>query len=443
MGNRDDLLRSYEAGNFLETVYALLMADYENHTTLALDLVELHNEGLINVIGAFESLKNTLNGPDFFLTRSIFERVLPDLNASVPSVMQCVLQLYRDAGQDLAADTIAKGFIEFCEKDPSRPREALAQTELSPDDFADLLSAILRAGSLLDNPFYLTQVVRLCEDTNIELRRRAVFSLGKLNWPEDREAPESALAVLERCASAETDDQLFAGIITSAFALLQHHKVQERRIVALVETVLPKGDVYTLHAASEIFGFHTSELTTTFRDILCAHLLRVKAANRRTLDFIDYGISHLLTNGDPEKALQFLEDLLRTHHDELTMETFDSATSEILRNTTILSKVLTRWFLRGDRVLCVGVRTIVGAHHGNELSLEIDPIELQPADFVHSIFVARKAVGYLFMWPISVACIIISLMRNTTDEEALVKLGALLFDPLLLNFPGNAREYVV
>jgi hypothetical protein len=34
-------------------------------------------------------------------------------------------------------------------------------------------------------------------------------------------------------------------------------------------------------------------------------------------------------------------------------------------------------------------------------------------------------------------------MRNTTDEEVLKALGALLFDPLLLNFTGKAREYVV
>jgi hypothetical protein len=393
---------------------------------------------------AFEFLKNeSSNGPEFFLTRHVFEKALPDLDAPVASVMRCVLRLYRDAGQDLAAGMIFKSFIDFCEKNPSRPREALAEIKASPDNFADLLPVTLIAGSRIDNPFYLDQAVRLCEDRNIELRRRAVLSLGKLNWPEGIAVPDSALAVMERSAMAETDDQILAGIVKSAFALFQQSKAQDPRVVALIVTALSKGGEYTLHAASEVFGFYTGELTTMLRDTLCVHLLRVKSTNNGTLDNIDDGIAHLLRNGDPEKAIQFLEDLLLTHSDELSMEAFDSAAREIRRNKALISKVLTRWFLRGDRVLGDGVYTIIGAHHGNDLPLEIDPAELKPADSLHILFIARKAVGYLFRKPISAATVLISLMRNTTDDEVLAKLGALLFDPLLLNFTGKAREYVV
>lgn len=444
MSDRDDLLRSYETGNFLETVYACSLADHSDRSALALELVALHNEGLIDVVGAFESLKNNSpSGPDFFLTRHVFEKALPDLDAPVPSVMRCVLGLYRGAGQDLAAGTIFKGFIDFCEKDPSRPREALAEIEASPDNFADLLTGTLIAGSRIDNPFYLAEAIRLCEDKNIELRRRAVFSLGKFNWPEGIAVSDSGLAALEHSATAETDDQVLAGIVKSAFALLQQHKAPEPRVVALISTALSKGDEYTLHVASEVFGFHTGELTATLLDLLFVHLLRVKSTNKGTLDNVDYGISNLLKNGDPEKAIQFLEDLLLTHPDELTMEVFNSAAREILSIKALISKLLTRWFLRGDRVLCDGVHTIIGAHHGKDLPLEIDPAELKPADFVHILFVARKAIGYLFVQPISAASVLISLMGNTTDDEVLKELGVLLFDPLLLNFTGKVREYVV
>jgi hypothetical protein len=444
MSNRDDLLRGYETGNFLETVYTCSLADRNDRSALALELVALHNEGLIDVVGAFESLENkSSNGPDFFLTRHVFEKALPDLSALVPSVMRCVLRLYRGAGQDLAAGTIFKAFIEFCERDPARPREALAEIEASPDHFADLLPGTLLAGSRIDHPFYLARAIRLCEDKNIELRRRAVFSLGQVTWPEGMAVSDAALAALERSATAETDDRILAGIVKSAFALLQQHQAQEPRVVVLIATALSKGDEYALHAASEVFGFHTGELTATLLDALFAHLVRVKSTNKGTLDNVDYGISHLLKNGDSEKAIQLLEDLLLTHPDELTMEVFDNAAREILGNKALIGKVLTRWFLRGDRVLCNGVHTIIGIDHSNDLPLEIDPVELKPADGAHIIFVARKAIGYLFLQPISAATVLISLMRNTTDDEVLTELGALLFDPLLLNFTGKAREYVV
>lgn len=104
MSKRDDLLRSYEAGNFLEAVYACVLGDCADPNSLALDLVSLHNEGLIDIVGAFKLLSsNSPNGPDFFLTRGVFEEALPDLDAKVPPVLRCVVQLYREAGQDLAA----------------------------------------------------------------------------------------------------------------------------------------------------------------------------------------------------------------------------------------------------------------------------------------------------------------------------------------------------
>ena len=443
MSNRDDLLRSYATGNFLETVYACSLADHNDCSALALELVALHNEGLIDVVVAFESLENkSSNGPEFFLTRDVFEKALPDLDAPVPSVMRCVLWLYRGAGQDWAAGTVFKSFSAFCERGPSRLCEALAEIEASPDKYADLLPGTLTAGSRIDHPLYLAHAIRLCEDKNIELRRRAVFSLGQFTWPEGIAVSEAALAALERSATGETDDQILAGIVQSAFALLQQHKTQEPRVVVLIANVLSKGDDYTLHAASEVIGFHTGELTATQRDTLFVHLVRVKSTNKRTLDNIDYGISHLLKNGDPEKAIQFLEALLLTHLGELTMEVFDSAAREILRNKALISKVLTRWFLRGDRVLCNAVHTIIDAHQGDDLPLEIDPAELKPADFVHICFVARKAIGYLFMQPISATTVLISLMRNTTDDEVLTQLGTLLFNPLLLNSTGKTREYV-
>ena len=444
VSNRNELLMSYESGNFLETVYARLLADQNDHNALTMQLVALHNEGLIDVVRAFEVLKSkSLNGPDFFLTRHVFEKALPDLDAQVTSVMRCVLQLYRDAGQDVVAGTIIESFTDFCTKEPPRPREALKEIEANPDEFADLLPAALIAGSRIDNPLYLIEAIRLCEDKNIELRRRAVFSVGKLSWPKGTSMSDSALAALEHSAAVETDDQILAGIVNSSFALLLHNKSEEPRVIALIASAVAKGDEYALHAASMLFGFHTSEFSVSLLDVLLVNLVRVKSTSKGTLDNIDFGISHLLKKDDPDQTIQFLEDLLLKHANELTIKVFDSVVREILSNKSLISKVLTRWFLRGDRILCESVHTIIGTHHGDDLSLEIDPAELKPADCVHILFVARKAIGFLFMNPISAASILISLMRHTTDDEISTKLGELLFDPLLLNFTGKVREYVL
>jgi hypothetical protein len=440
---RDALLAGFKAGNFLETVYACSLADRDERDDLALELAVLHNEGVIDVVAAFEDLKNkSLHGPDFFLTRHVFETALPHLNATVSSVMRCVLRLYRDAEQDMAAGTILDGFIGFCAKDLSRPAEALKEIEANPGAFVDMLPATIAAGSQIDNRHYLAQVIRLSQSPDIELCRRAVFSMAKLKWPKGMTVPDSAFAALEESAARESDDQILASVVQSAFALFEQDKAQESRTVALIASALTKGGEYTLHAASILFGFHTNDLPPRLRDLLLTNLKRVNPEHKGTLDNIDYGLSHLLKKGEQEKAIRFLEDLLLAHPGKLTLKMFDSAAGEIRKSGAFMSKVLTRWFLRGERTLCEGVHEIAGTHHGGDLRIEIDPAELKPLDLVHVMLIARKAIGYFFMQPVTAAGVVISLMRLAPNDEVLHELGDLLLDPLLMNYTGRMREYV-
>ena len=229
--NRSDaLLAGFKAGKFLETVYACLTADHEERENVAVELAALHNEGLIDVVAAFEDLKNkSVNGPDFFLTRHVFEKALPHLNAEVSSVMRCVLRLQEEAGQDLAAGTILDGFIGFCAKHPSRPANALKEIEANPGEFVDLLPATIAVGSQIDNQHYLAQVIRLSQSPDIELRRRAVFSMSNLKWAKEVTVPDSAFIALEESAAQETDDQILAGVVKSAFAFFKQDKAQKSR----------------------------------------------------------------------------------------------------------------------------------------------------------------------------------------------------------------------
>jgi len=440
---RDAILAGYRAGNFLETVFSCLTTDHEDRENVALELAALHNEGILDVVTAFAELKNhNPNGPDFFLTRHVFEKTLPHLTAPVPAVMRCVCRLHREAGRDLAAGTILDGFIGFCTKDPSRPAEALNKIEANPGEFVDMLPATIAAGSQIDNQHYLEQVIRLSQSTDIELRRRAVFSMARLNWPKEMTVPESVFAALEKSVAQETDDQILASVVTSAFACFEQDKAQQSRAVTVIASALAKGGEYTIYAASTLFGFHTNDLPLPLFDVLLSGLKGVSPDHKGTLDNIDYGLAHTLKTGEQEKAIRFLEELLTAHSGKLTVKTFDGAAREILKSGALISKVLTRWFLRGERPLCEGVQEIGGMHHGDDLRIEIDPAELKPLDPVHVIFTARKVVGYFFMKPVTAASLVISLMRLAPDDEVLHGLGELLLNPLLMNYTGSMREYV-
>ncbi|MGB5233807.1 MAG: hypothetical protein WBN85_01325 [Candidatus Macondimonas sp.] len=437
---KEILISSSKSGDFLNAAYKSYLAPDEREN-LSLEIADLHNDGHINVVAEFLKLENKQEGgTNFFMTCRIFEKALPYINAPLRDVMQCVLHLHKAAGQDMVAGIIFDGYIAHCEKDPARPLEAMTLIESEHENFADIFPATVVAGSRMDNPHFLAEVLRLTQHPAKVLRQRAVFSLSRIEWPKGASVPEEALAGLEKSAT-ENDDEILASVIRSAFKFYQQDKTTEAQVITLIDNALAKGGEYALHAGSAILGFETKDIPAPLLDVILGHLKRVKPT-KCTLDNIDFGIATLLKETLPDKALLFLEELLLLHTGKMTIEVFDSAASEILSNKTLLSKVTTRWFLNGARVLCESVHDIVGRVHDGNLLIDVDAAELTTKDFMHMVFIARKAIGYLFFKPVTAVSILISLMRLAPDDETLEHLGELLFDPLLMNYTGSAREHV-
>ena len=439
---KEKLIAAAQSGNFFDVAYDIYQAEADKRKDLPLEMAALQNGGHINVIAEFAKLGNTPgSGPDFFTMRRVFEKVLPHIDAPMRDVMHCVLHLYKSAGQNMAAGTIFNSYIAYCEKDPARPLEAMQIIEGEHDQFADILPSTITAGSRIDNQHYLAEVLSLSRHPAKVLRRRAVFSLSHIAWPKGAKVPKEALAGLEKSVTEE-DDQILASVIKSAFTFYQQDKTTEAQVTALIDKALSKGDECALHAGAKIFGLETKEIPAPLLDVILGHLKHVKPANKGTLGNIDYGVATLLKEAPAEKALRFLEGFLLLHTGTLTTEVFGRVADKILTNKTLLSRVTTRWFLNGAPALCKSLEKIVRKPHNDTLPIDIDASELPTKDFKHIVFVARKAIGYLFTKPITAASILISLMRLAPDDETLEYLGELLFDPLLINYPGSVLEYV-
>jgi hypothetical protein len=77
------------------------------------------------------------------------------------------------------------------------------------------------------------------------------------------------------------------------------------------------------------------------------------------------------------------------------------------------------------------------------MEIDADIGELAGAESTRYLFVARKAIGYLFHQPIAATSFLLSLLRQTpSGTEIRDDLEALLFEPLLINFSGSVGEYL-
>ena len=218
---RKNLITAFQEGNFLKVVYDKSSREPGNCSDLVDELVSMNNDGLLDVIACFRDLENN---PDksykFFQTRHLFEKTLPRINAPVKQVMDCVLLLFKAAGKNMAVGKTFDSFIDFCAAEPSRPKESLNQIEKSFDKLADLLIPTVVAGARIDAKHFLDEAIRLTEHENIDIRKRAILSLGRIQYPQSTNLCEYALACLELSGTKEIDDHLLGNIIKSAFSFI-------------------------------------------------------------------------------------------------------------------------------------------------------------------------------------------------------------------------------
>jgi hypothetical protein len=442
---QEDLSVAYKKGLLLQAIHEKAIGHWDKLETLIEDLAKTHNNREIDLISTFQALKNEPNtGPDFFLMRDVFEKALPKLNAEVAEVMNCVISLVAEAGNDMAAGTILPAFVEFCVAETNRPKEALSLFTNNVIQFQSLLPQILVAGARLDVESYTIEAIKLAHDQSVEIRRIAIFSLGLIEYPkEEKHLSELVLSCLQASLIEETDDQLLGRLIRSEFNLFKTYHFPIECLTDNIDQALSKGDDHTLHTAAGIFSHDGQKIPTFLLDRILSHLVRVKPANKRTLNRIDFGLVELLQGENREKAIKFLETILLANQETLSLKAFESVTHELLKNQDgLLNLLMTRWFMKGYRVLCEGISSVVENAIEHDIILRIEPSELDSNDPLCFIFVARKSIGYLFPAPVTVASIIISLVENASSEDVIHDLTFLLFDLIVLNYPGKVIDYL-
>ncbi len=440
------LLFAHQQNKLLEVIDEL----YYQEDELEEELIYLHNHKSIDIISTFKQLKNS-GSLDFFSTRRILEKILPELEADILEVMKCVVHLYREAGQDFVAHTILESFVKFCAIENTRPKIAIEYIQKQPNDFIELLVCVITAGAKLDMEYYLTQAIQFTKHPNSNFRNGAIHSLRTIHYSGKSEFVEQALACLETCIIQDIDEQDTWNIIRSAFDLYRENNLLAERVTKVIDIALSKGNDFALRAAAELLYFYAEETPAIVLDKLFLYLCRVKFSNKTTIENIDYGISKLLPSGHIQKAIDFLEQLLLANQEYLSenifRDVFDSTSRSFIENN-LLSRLATRWFLRGDRVLCEAVSSMCGlaaSAYERDFQLTIDMSEFDTSDPIFAIFIARKAIGYLFSHPIMMTSLLVSLLQHTHDDNVaneLSLLSSLLFRFVLINYPEIAGNYL-
>lgn len=435
---RERLFKSYKSGNFFE---AICSESINETDSLGKQVALLHNEGLIDIVAEFLKLSNNVEEIDFFTTRSVFEEALPIINTSVLPVMECVKHLVVEAGNDMAANMVFKPFIEYCEKDINRPKTIILMIENHSEEWIDFLAPAIIAGTNLKLQEFLEIAIKLLKDKNLNVRQKVTFALGRIDYCNEKELIKVSINALEEIITSEKDENIIAAAIKSLFSLYIADTSLENRVTELIQTSLRNQSNSILYAVSELFGFNTDNIPSALLEVFIDSLKNTNPNEKGILRNIDRGLKSLKKSNKEEKVFALLEHLLVQNKADLSINEFEHISREFFKDNNTLSKIATKWFLSRKLTLCKAVNDIVRSGHGSDIILEADYEQLQSYEPNSSVYIVRKAIGWLYTNPISCISFIISLI-DYADQTEIERMTYLLFDPMIISYPEKVRKYL-
>tara|TARA_R110002012_G_C11624114_1_gene609301 strand:+ start:91 stop:1827 length:1737 start_codon:yes stop_codon:yes gene_type:complete len=437
---KEKLLKANVDGNFFEFIQEVYYEDRKGEKVLPSLLVELHNEGILNLVELFTSFKNKTENHDFFSVRRVFEEVLPDINAPVKDVANCVKQLTLEAGQDMAAYMLLSPFKEFCKKDPDRTKALFDIALTNIDEDFDHLSTAIEAGASNDEVTYVNQAIKLLTHENELIIQRAIFALGRIDY-QDKMLLEQVAIAINKSSASSLCDVILATSMRALFAVVSQSDDLESLFLDFLNTHSDHLDGRYIHAASEILFYDEKKVSGNVEPKLLNICCYTKPENKGTINNIDYALERILKRNSFDDCVVFLERFFELSEYKVSVKHFDSFVRELHNHRdTHLSSLLTRWLL-SKKIKLGKYASDLLRDSDKGISIGFDRSYVTKENKGVHLFLARKACGWFFNQPRTAISLIESLVLDAPEDE-LIEIQQLIFHPLCVSYPGSIRDYL-
>ena len=403
-------------------------------------LTRLHNDGIIDVLEPARQIASSpIDQHQFFTVMHVYTDLIPTLEAEVSAMLAAVKALVARAGNDGAAGMPNGAFRTWAEQD-DRARATLAA--IDPEDPEDSAYVFLGLQALEQSEpnAALDAAIAYLGGTSAPSRSAAAKAIGTfaLATPEPRRRVADALVA----AASTADDNSLGHILTAMCEIARTHPDMASNAAALIEVSAPQVADQAIYQLSLEFMFHGQELPPEIVAGLTTIMHKVPIANRGTIEHIDAAAGKLISQKRLEEALALITPLISAHDELTSLEAFDGFSYALLQlPPDQLAQVMIGWLLSLDPNLGGATMSLVGDHHGDKpliLQLDTATLDLPDAD---RILLAHRAIGWLFIHPVTAASLVVALLDGAGDAATKV-IADILFDPLLINFSGNLGDWL-
>ena len=435
----DEIIQALEKGQWLDFVSGYNLRDDADEASMRALAIDLHNSGCFDLLTPIDGFHGDRDSFRFYEIQQFYSDVLAQLAAEPEAMLRAVRCLVEEGTPNRDGAFIALPFRDWC-KGTGRATAIAALLDFSQPRDGWYLRLALEGASTNDPGGALGWALALIADKPGPQRIAALEALGSLG-PTSTLATY-AIAALRDQLEYEDDDRILG---LGMYAAIELHSRSEQanpadtaKIVAIAAT---RGGTEMRRRAMQALWFQWRAIASEILDQLIGIAETVEGSDPVAVDHLDHALYQMISGEYLERAIAIVRTVLSANRGTLTVHSFGGFEHQLLtKHRARFDTLAVEWFVSGDRALGEAVEALVCKVHGAPMVLHPDltPFGYGPAELV---FLARKAVGYLFTTPISAASLLMAILR-TGVSDGIKGATELLFDPLLVNYSGELGEYL-
>lgn len=435
---RNDVLSASSERGLIAYLFEIAQDNPQALDTNILETVaELIRSGESTLFGEqdWEFLNRMKINPVFFRGMGLLCELVPLLHVGHRDMMQLVSTLVSRGGEDLAATQPYVAFRKWCTVDLVRVRAVLDDARNGDDLAIEHLCFALEAGA--DS---VSALEFLNDNSESKAKREAAIALGRMTL--DAEIATTAIHSLSEVSIKSQDIQVRNCALLSSFEILDKHPgIPCTDVRRALDKTLDDTSAENLHALSNLIWMHGKSLSEEEVRLVLNALQSVESEHHGTLQSIDYAVPDLVREGYFDALSDLVAELIRNSQGKIGVDTFSNFRKELVDgDRQRFSRLVVKWFLEGNFYLCSSLAKLFNIVGSKQLTLELQPSDL-PADPKEQLFICRKAVGFIFLAPISVASLFVVILQHG-DSGIAEDVLTLLYNPLLVSFSGELQKYL-
>lgn len=436
-----DILERYKSKTLLSLLVPRLgEAEPYGQADVTAAVVRLHNAGSLDFLSVPSFIgTDDADRYEMFQLQQLFGRVLPRLVANTKNVMDAMGLLMTIGGRDTSATVDLNGLRDWCSKN-RREHEIFELVPNYPAHKLLFLTVALQAGALHSLSDFVSRSIDWLNHTEVDYQRASLIALGAIRLEVNADLTISTLAALLEYVDHTEDDGLLATALVTALGLHSRAPgIAVETIVKIIDRTRAAGGKLAHSQAVQMIwqkGKNAHESVQRALLVTCYAISPSDVESVRGLDFVAYTLAQ---RGESPQAEALVRHFIERGKDDISAAHFGNFFREYTKNENSAAMLLLAWLGSESYSLRNAAREVVGTMYNNKPP--IFDVDVPPQSGANAVYLARKVVGYLFIYPVTAASLLMSILKTCQDDDA-KEIAELLFDPLLLNFSGSVADYL-